>query len=371
MMIDYCCLKSRLRRLPGLALLKPAKAAGFTGIAAMVFAFMTAGPSFAQEPPRVVATIKPVHSLVAGVLGDLAKPELIIDGASSPHNYSLKPSQARALNAADIVVHVGDSVEPFMGRVIRSLPKSVEVVRLMDVDGINRLPLRTGAQFEEHDHSHGHGHDHGHGHSHDKKHHKHDHGHDHAKSKDHKGHKHGKSDAGAENLDGHIWLDPHNAKVIVDRLVAVFSKRWPEHAETFAVNGMGMYSRIELLEKNIAADMAPFKDARFIVFHDAFQYFENRFGLTASGSITVNPEVPPGAKRLSELRAGIKSQGVTCVFAEPQFNARVIETVVEGSGAQSGVLDPLGMNIESGPGLYENLLTSLARGFSSCLAQSN
>ncbi len=371
MMIDYRSSTTRLRRMPGLTLLKPAKAAGLAGISAMVFACMAAGTSFANEPPRVVVTIKPVHSLAAGVLGEVAKPELIIDGASSPHNYSLKPSQARALNAADIVVHVGEVVEPFMGRVIRSLPKSVEVVRLMDVDGIMRLPLRTGANFEEHDHGHDHGH--GHGHGHDKKHsgHDHGHGHDHAKSKGQKAHKHGSSGEGAENLDGHIWLDPENAKVIVDQLVAVFSKRWPEHAETFAVNGMAMFSRIELVEKDISASMAPLKDARFIVFHDAFQYFEKRFGLSASGAITVNPEVPPGAKRLSELRASIKTQGVTCVFAEPQFNARVIDTVVEGSGAQSGVLDPLGVNLESGPELYENLLTSLARGFSSCLAQSN
>ncbi len=349
-----------LRRCVGLA---PMAAFG-----AVIVASLFAGVANAAEPPRVVVTIKPVHSLAAGVLGDVAIPELIIDGASSPHNYSLKPSQARALNAADIVVQVGGNVEPFMGRVVRSLPSSVEVVRLTDVEGIRLLSLRTGAKFEQHDHAHG---DHGHsGHGHDD-------GHAHGKSKKHKGHDHGKHDhadqhgAGHENMDGHIWLDPENAKVIVDRLVAVFSKRWPDHAETFAINGMGMYSRIELLEKDIAAEMASLKDARFIVFHDAFQYFENRFGLSASGAITVNPEVPPGAKRLSELRANLKSAGVSCVFAEPQFNARVIETVVEGSGAQSGVLDPLGVNLESGPDLYENLLKSLARGFSACLAQSN
>lgn len=328
---------------------------------AAVCASFLADVAKAGEPPRVVVTIKPVHSLAAGVLGDIAEPELIIDGAGSPHNYSLKPSQARALNAADIVVQVGGNVEPFMGRVARSLPTSVEVVRLTEVEGIKLLSLRTGARFEQHDHGHDKGHD----------------GHAHGKSKKHDDHAHGKHDhsdqhgAGPENMDGHIWLDPENAKVIVDRLVAVFSKRWPEHAETFAVNGMGMYSRIELLEKDIAAEMAPLKDARFIVFHDAFQYFEQRFGLSASGAITVNPEVPPGAKRLSELRANLKSEGVSCVFAEPQFNARVIDTVVEGSGAQSGVLDPLGVNLESGPELYENLLKSLARGFASCLAQSN
>lgn len=300
---------------------------------------------------KVVATIKPVHSLVAQVLEGIATPSLLVDGKASPHTFALKPSDARALNRADVVFRVSATLEPFTVKVAEALPKSVKLVTLAEAPGVELLEKRTSATFEAHSHG-----DHGHGKKHD--HGKHKHG-------ERGGHDHHDDDHGG--VDGHIWLDPDNARAIVAAAVSALVERAPEHKDKLESNGKAALARIEALDQELKAATAPLAGKPFIVFHDAYQYFERHYGLQAAGSITLNPEVKPSAKRLTAVRNKVKELGATCVFAEPQFSPKIVATVVEGSKARAGELDPEGAFIANGPELYPTLMRNLARSFADCL----
>jgi zinc transport system substrate-binding protein len=325
--------------------------------ALVVVAILGARPAVA-ETPEVVVTIKPVHALVAGLLDGIAKPALLVDGAASPHTYALKPSDGRALDRAHVFVRIGDSVDPFARKLVSSLDREVTVVTVEKVPGLTLGTIRTGAAFEAHDHDDEPGHGVKEGHDHDRH-----SGKSKAKSKstredhDHEG-----------NIDGHVWLDPANARVVVAHLQEVLAKRYPDRAARVAENAGKLSARLDELENALAARMRPLAGRPFVVFHDGYQYFESRFGLTAVGAVTANPEVPPGAKRISELRKRIGELGARCVFAEPQFRAKVIESILEGTKARSGVLDPIGTEIAPGPELYFTMMGNLAASFESCLA---
>lgn len=311
------------------------------------------------EVPRVVATIKPVHALVAGVMGDLGSPALTVEGGASPHAYSLKPSNAAALEAADLVFWTGHGMELFLEDSISTLAPNATLVELATAPGLTLLPMREGGAFEAHDHGEEEHDDHGddHDHAHDD----HDHGHDHeeADSHDHD-HAHGEEDM-------HFFLDPRNAVLMVDAIEAALSEADPDNAATYAANADATRADLAVLESGLAAELAPVAARPFVVFHDAYQYFEARFGLTVAGSITVNAEITPGAARIAEIRARLAELGAACVFAEPQFDSRVVDVLVEGTGAGRGVLDPEGADIEPGPGLYRTLLERMAQSLVSCL----
>jgi zinc transport system substrate-binding protein len=314
-----------------------------------------AGPSFALAavlcllPTRLVAadldvvvTIKPIHALVAAVMEGVGQPRLLIDGAGSPHTFTLKPSDAKALNGARVVFRVSESLEPFTARLARSLPKSVQLVTLEAAPGLTLHDLRTGAAFESHAHA--------------GKADKHTHGHAHGAAADAKG-----------GRDGHIWLDPDNAKVIARHVAETLAGVAPIHAERFRTNALTLVTKLDALTPDIERQLAPVAAKPYVVFHDAYQYFEHRFGLAAVGSVTVSPDVSPSVKRLSELRAKIRQSGAVCVFSEPQFEPRIVETVVEGTAVRRGVLDPLGAAIPAGPDHYFQLLRSLAGNLVACL----
>ncbi|MDH4982569.1 zinc ABC transporter substrate-binding protein [Hyphomicrobium sp. D-2] len=300
----------------------------------------------AEAPLDVVVTIKPIHSLVAQVMEGVGQPSLLVEGSASPHSFSLKPSQVAAINRATVFFRVSEWLEPFTGKVVRALPASVELVTLMDTPGLKLLPRRKTGTFEPHDHagehSHHHDSDHGHHHSHD--------------------------DVGSS--DSHIWLDPQNAKHLVSYIADVLSKHYPAHAAKFAVNAEAAHGRIDALAAELESDLRAVKDRPFIVFHDAYQYFDVRFALNAVGSITVSPDVRPSAKRLSELRRRIRSLKAACVFAEPMYQPRLVEAVIEGTDARSGTLDPEGMLLKPGPDLYEKLMRNLAADLNRCLANA-
>ncbi len=313
-------------------------AAGLAAFLAM--ASVTTSGQAATDDLNVVATIKPIHALVAQVMGDTGQPRLLVGGAASPHTYSLKPSDARALNAARVVFRVSEEIEPFTRKIVASLPTSVTVVTLAHAPGLKLLDKRRGDTFEAHDHGHD---DHG----------KHEHGHT-----DH--------DAGPVR-DGHVWLDPQNAIAMVGEIARALSEAAPEHAAVFEANAKTTIAGIDALAQEIEVALTPLKGKSFVVFHDAYQYFERRFGLMAAGAITVSPDVQPSAKRLSEIRGKIKMLGVACVFAEPQFKSKLVATVIEGTDAKAGTLDPEGAAVEPGSGAYAALLRNLANGLTSCL----
>jgi zinc transport system substrate-binding protein len=292
-----------------------------------------------QGDLKVVVTIKPIHSLVTALMQGIGTPALLVDGAASPHSFALKPSGVRAVNAADVLIRVSESLEPFTGKIVTALPDRVHLVTLAETPGLELLDRRSGGTFESHAHDADAGDDLG--------------------RADHAG------------KDGHIWLDPDNAKAIVAYLTKVLSERAPAHAPRLRANAQVLNARIDALMARIESELEPLRSKPFVVFHDAYQYFDRRFGLNAIGSITVGPEVQPSARRLTELRRNIRVLKAVCVFAEPLFQPNLVAAVTEGTEARSGTLDPAGTTLAPGADLYFALMRNLAAGLKSCLDPSS
>ena len=308
--------------------------------------------SWAKADIDVVTSIKPVHSLVSSVMKGVDSPYLILDGASSPHTYSLKPSGARKLQDAELVFWMGDEIETFLKEPIKNISGSAAIIKLLNAHGLKRIEFREGGMFDDHGHD-----DHK---EHAEK--KHDHGHDDHEKYDN--HAHGE-------IDPHVWLDPVNAIALVHEIEEALVKADPAHAAVYEENARKLRSQLNSLVSELRDQLEPVQDKSFIVFHDAYHYFEQRFDVSAVGSITVSPEVLPGAQRISELREKIMSLGAACIFSEPQFEPKLVKSLVEGSGAKTGVLDPLGASIASGPDMYFQLLRNMASSIKTCLAADN
>ena len=340
------------------------------------------GSNAYADPPAVVTSIKPVHSLVAGVMQGIGTPALIVEGGGSPHTYSLRPSNARALQGADVIFWIGPGLEAFLDRPIDSLGDTARVVSLMEAHGLQHVAFREGGPFKAHAHDDHDDDDHddhkGNGHN-DHAEDKHDdhkgHGHgDHAEDKhdDHKDDAHGDHDDHAhgehgDERDAHIWLDPENAKALAHEIAEALGEADPANAARYEANADVLSKRIDGLSAELHQTLEPVHERPFIVFHDAYQHFERRFDLNAAGSITVSPEVIPGAERVADIRHKVEELGATCVFSEPQFTPRLVTVVTEGTAAKSGVLDPLGTGIPDGPELYFTLMRNMATSMRACL----
>lgn len=328
-----------------------------TALPSAVALTLLTAPALALD--GVVASIKPVHSLVAAVMEGVGEPALLVKGGGSPHTYALRTSEAGALERASLVFWIGEDMEVFLRGPLETLAADATIVELAEARDLVRLDFREGGPFEAHDHGDGHEHDGGGHHEHDD-----DHGHAHQDGDGH-GHDH------AHGVDMHFWLDPMNARAFVHEIEEALVEADPENAEAYSTNAARLNERLNALMAETAKAVEPVKDRRFVVFHDAYQYFEKRFGIEASGSITVSPEALPGAARLAELKARIAELGVACVFAEPQFEPRLISVVTEGTDARSGVLDPLGADLTDGPDLYFELIRNLTTSLTECLAEAN
>ena len=298
---------------------------------------------------NVVTSIKPIHSLASYVMDGVGKPDVIVDGYNSPHGFSLKPSHAKMIEKADLIIWVGEDLEAFLEKPLNTIAKKAVNVEIMDLSGVKKLKFREKNIFEGHD-------DHGHGHK-EKKH--DDHGHKKAKHDDHghEGHAHGEHDP-------HVWIDPMNAKVIVKEIEKQLVKLDPDNSSKYKANSKKAQSELDNLTKNIKKDLKG--DLRFVVFHDAYQYFENRFGIKVLGALTVNPDVLPGAEQLSEIREVIEHEKVNCLFSEPQFNPAIIKSIAKDTKIKTGVLDPLGATLDKGKGMYSELLQSMNASFKGC-----
>ncbi len=326
-----------------------------------VFIALLATLSISKAEVKVVASIKPIHSLVSYVMDGVGKPDVIIDGYNSPHGFSLKPSHAKMIENADLIIWVGEDLEAFLEKPLNTIAKKAVNIEIMDLSGIKKLKFREKNIFEGHD-DHGHGHkekkhdDHAHGHK-EKKH--DDHGHKKAKHDDHghEGHAHGEHDP-------HVWLDPMNAKVIVKEIENQLVKLDPDNSPKYKANSKKAQSELDNLTKNIKSDLKG--NLRFVVFHDAYQYFENRFGIKVLGALTINPDVLPGAEQLSEIREVIEHEKVNCLFSEPQFNPAIIKSIAKDTKIKTGVLDPLGATLDKGKGMYSELLQSIYASFKGC-----
>jgi len=322
---------------------------------------------------KVVTTIKPIHSLVSGVMDGVSNPTLIIEGSNNPHNFSLKPSHAKMLEEADIVFWIGEDLESFMEKPLSSLAKDAVKISFMDLPSIKKLKFREKNIFDDHD-DHGHddhdGHDDEHeGHDdHDHDGHKEDnhddHGHD-----DHDGHDdehEGHDDHGHHHgeFDAHIWLDPSNAIEMVLEISHELSEIDPDNAAKYEQNADKMVASLKNLISEV--DRTISKDASFVVFHDAYQYFENRFGVSSAGALTLNPDVLPGAKQIDAIQDLIQDKNINCIFSEPQYNPKIIETLAADMKISSGIIDPLGAFIDQGPEMYQNLILDIANSLKDC-----
>ena len=312
--------------------------------------------SSANAEVKVVTSIKPIHSLASYVMDGVGKPDVIVDGYNSPHGFSLKPSHAKMLENADLVIWIGEDLEAFLEKPLDTIAKKAKNIEVMDLKGIKKLKFREKNIFEGHD-DHGHDEHKEHGHDEHKDEHK-EHGHDEHKEHDgHEGHAHGEHDP-------HVWLDPMNAKVIVKEITKQLVQLDSKNSAAYKANSKKALADIDKLTKNIKKDLS--KDLRFVVFHDAYQYFEKRFGIQVLGALTVNTDVMPGAEQLSEIREVIEHEKVNCIFSEPQFNPSIIKSIAKDTKVKTGILDPLGAKLDKGKNLYFDLLNNMASSFKGC-----
>ena len=300
--------------------------------------FTIFSPAYADI--KVVASIKPIHSLASYLMDGVGKPDLIVDGYASPHGFAMKPSHAKMLQNADLIFWVGEDLENFLEKPLKSIAKKAEKIELMETKGLKKLEFRERNIFEEH------GHDE----------HK-EHGHKEDKHDDHHGHAHGEHDP-------HIWLDPINAKSILSEMAVHLIEKDPNNASAYKANLKKAHKALDNLTKKVKSELKG--DFKSIVFHDAYQYFEKRFNVNVLGAFTVNTDVLPGAEQLAEIREIIEHEKVTCVFSEPQFNPDIIKAVAKDTNIKTGVIDPLGATLDPGKDLYFDLIRNMYASFKGC-----
>lgn len=303
-------------------------------LASALLAAPAASPALA-DAPRVAVDIAPVHSIVARVMQGVGEPGLVLPVGASPHGYSLRPANAALIDSADLIVWVGPELAPWMQGPVEALAPHARVMTLEEAKGVLRLPVRAGGPFEP------------------------DADGDPATQPD-----------GTAMTDPHMWLDPDNASAFAADVAETLVELDPANQATYRGNAVAFASEMTALSAAITADLAPARGKPFIVFHDGYQYFEHRFDFLAAGSISLAEGEAPSAARVAEIRDRVKRDGVVCAFAEPQFEPKLLNTVIEGTNVRTGVLDPDGgMGLTPGPDLYPTMLLNLAKGLATCLDQ--
>jgi len=290
----------------------------------------------ANSEIKVVTSIKPIHSLASYLMDGVSKPKLIVDGYASPHGFAMKPSHAKMLQEADLIFWVGEGLENFLEKPLDSIAKKAEKIELIEIKKIKKLKFRERNIFDEHD----------------------DHGH--KKKDDHDDH----DDHGHGEYDPHIWLDPINAKIILNEMVEHLIENDAKNASTYKSNLNKVLKDIDKLTMDVMTELN--QSTSSIVFHDGYQYFEKRFNVNVLGAFTVNTDVMPGAEQLSEIREIIEHDNVSCIFSEPQFNPDIINTVAKDMDIKTGVLDPLGATLDPGKDLYFDLIKNMSKSFKGC-----
>ncbi|MDC1134294.1 zinc ABC transporter substrate-binding protein [Alphaproteobacteria bacterium] len=295
---------------------------------------------FASETKGVITTIQPINALVNAVIGNTGGSTSLIPSEVSPHEFKLKPSDVKSLQNGNIIFYISSHLESSITKVFKNLPKNIKIVNLMEETGVNHLAIRDNEEWERHDH-----HD-----DHDK----------HAKKDDHHD-DHDKED------DVHIWLDPDNAIKIIQKVNKELSLLFPENSQIYNKNATDIINKITELKREIKEELLSIKDKPYIVFHDAYQYFEKVFGLNAVGSIALEDDVATSPKQISYIRNKIIKSNVSCVFQEPQFDSKLVKTVVEGTDAKIGTLDPLGVDIANKKDFYLQLIRNMSKSLKECL----
>ena len=316
-----------------------------TSLFLLTILIITSNPEPVRAELNVMASIKPIHSLVSMVMEGIGKPSLLVSGASSPHTFSMKPSQAKQMEKADVIFSVSRELETFLEKPLQTIASGAKKYELIEITKLKRLSFREGGPFE------------GHLHDYHKEHAEEGHG----KHKEHaeEGHSEGE-------FDPHVWLDPDNAKLLLSYISHELGEIDPANASKYENNAVTAKLSIDEVSLSIEKELTPYKGLGFIVFHDGYQYFEKRFGLQASGSISVHPDTVLGAQRMSEIRKVLSNPSVKCVFNEPQFESRVAKTIIDGTGKKLIQIDPLGASLKPGKRLYLDLMLNMSESFHEC-----
>ena len=307
-----------------------------------IFGLLLSGTASATVP-KVVTDIPITHSLVTRVMAGIGMPDLIVDRGASPHEYSLRPSNAASLEAADLVFWISNGLTPWLDDALNTLARNAKVIELMDAKGATVLSFREGATFETHSHQHKHDED----------------GHDE--------HKHDEDEHATGNVDPHGWLDPYNGRIWLDVIATALSKIDPTNSDIYFANATQAKADIDTVISELEETLAEFRGTNFIVYHDAYQYFEKRFDVLAAGSISLGDVSDPSPARIAEVRKKVEELGITCVFSEPQFNSELVRTVSDRVSVKTRVIDPLGTQFTLGPDFYLNVLRGIAQSMASCL----
>ena len=300
-------------------------------IASFIVMVLSASVSVA-DTPRVAVDIAPVHSLVARVMDGVDTPALIIAAGASPHEYSLRPSEAAALQKADVIFWIGPELTPWLDKALSTLAHDTVQVSFINAEGTILLPYRESALFERHDHDD-----------------------DHA---DHDQHP----------MDPHLWLSPENGIVWMNMIAEVLAEADPTNAATYRANAVAGQKELINLQTNINTILAPHRGKNFITFHDGFQYFEDHFNFPAMGAIALSDASQPGPARLAAIRERIANESISCVLSEPQYQSGIITAVTGEIEVNIGVVDAVGYRLELGRDLYPQLLRDLAEALAECLA---
>ena len=300
---------------------------------------------FATETTGVISTIQPINSLVSAVIGNTGKSITIIPSEQSPHDFKLKPSDVKVLQNGNIIFYVSNHLESSITKVLKNLPKNIKLINLMEESGVNHLAIRDNDAWERHDH----------------------HGHDDHDVHDKHGKKHDDHDDHEKEDDVHVWLSPDNAIKIVQKVNKVLSLYFPENSKIYNDNTTKFIDKIKTLKMELVRELSPIKNKPYIVFHDAYQYFEKTFELNAVGSVALEGDIASSPKQISFIKDKIIKSKASCVFQEPQFDSKLVKIVVEGTDAKIGTLDPLGVNISENKDFYLQLLTNMAKSLKECL----
>lgn len=319
------------------------------------------------DVPQVAVDIAPVHSLVARVMDGVGEPALIVPAGASPHEYSLRPSEAEALQGADLVFMIGADLAPWLESAVETLAADAIVTEFLHADETQLLELRESALFEAHVHGDHDEHEHdeeGHEDHADGDHDEHD---DHDEGEHDHDEAHGDhDDHGHVTHDTHVWLSPDNAKAWLNLIAAQLSAADADNAGAYFANAAAGQAELDVVVAEVNETLDPIRDMNFIVFHDAYQYFETAFDFPAAGAISISDASEPGPARIANIQARIRDEGVGCVLSEPQFNPGLVATVLDGTEARTTVIDPLGSSLELGKTLYPALLMSLATALANC-----
>jgi zinc transport system substrate-binding protein len=280
------------------------------------------------QVPQVITDIAPIHSLTAQVMGDLGTPDLLLPPGADPHDFALRPSDATRLGDADLVIWVGEGLTPWLAEPLATLAPAAQQLQLLDTPGWAALDVRDDDDDDDGD----------------------DHDHDHGE------------------VDPHAWLDPVIAQTWVTAIAAELALADPENAAIYEANALTAQAVLEALGQELTAHMAALTKRPYVLPHDGYQYFEVQFGLTATAAIAGIDARTPGPAQVAELRDGMDQNGIVCVFSDAEIGARWAALVIEGTNAKTATLDGVGLGLDAGPALYDQMMRRLAGTFSECLS---